>query len=138
MASDIRLSTNARNAVADALVAQIGANALIDIYSGTKPAGPNTAVTSQVKLATVTGASTFAPASVAGVATANAIANGTGTVGASTGTVATWFRANSSGGAPAVDGTVGLTGCDMNINNTSIATGQTVAVSSCTITAPNA
>ena len=138
MASDVRLSTAARNAIADALVAQLGASCLIDIYSGTKPAGPGTAITSQVKLATLTGNATFAPASSGGVATANTITDGTGSAGAAGGTTATWFRASNSGGTAVMDGTVGLTGCDCNINNTNIATGQTVHATSMTITAPNA
>lgn len=138
MSSNVKLSTLARNALLDAITTKLGSACLIDIYSGTQPAGPDTAVTSQVKLATLTGGTPFAPGASGGVLTAGAVANGTGSVGASTGTVATWFRCSTSGGTPELDGTVAAAGADMNINNTSIATGQTVSISSFTITAPNA
>jgi hypothetical protein len=80
----------------------------------------------------------FAAGASGGVLTLGAIANGTGTAGASTGTTATWFRLFKADGTTAVvDGSVGTTGCDLNINNTSIATGQTVSVTSGTLTNAN-
>ena len=137
MSSNLKLSVLMKNATLDALTSQLGANCLIDIYDGTQPASPDTAVSTQNKLATVTGASTFAPAASGGVLTANAISSGTGSVAAGGGSTATWFRVTTSGGVAKLDGTVATAGADMNINNTSIATGQTVTVSSATITAPN-
>lgn len=67
--------------------------------------------------------------------TLNAISSGTGTAGAAGGTTATWFRLwKTDGTTPVMDGTVGISGADLNLNNTSIATGQTVSVSAFTDT----
>jgi hypothetical protein len=80
-------------------------------------------------------ATAFAPAASGGVLTANAISNGTA---AATGT-ASWFRLFQSNGTTAImDGDVGTSGSDLNLNNTSIATSQTVSVTSFTVTEGNA
>ena len=51
---------------------------------------------------------------------------------------ATWFRIVTSGGTFVVDGNVGTSGSDLNLNTTSIVAAATVAVSSFTITEGNA
>lgn len=130
MSTNLKYSADLKNAQQDAITAKLGASALLLIYSGSQPASPDTAVTSQVLLATLTCNATFAPASSGGAITLNSITSGTGTAGAAGGTTATWFRMTTAGGAAKVDGTVGITLCDLNLNNTSIATGQTVSVSS--------
>ncbi|HEX8894492.1 MAG TPA: hypothetical protein VF783_14270 [Terriglobales bacterium] len=137
MASNLKYSAALKNSMQNAITTQLGASALLNIYSGSQPASPDTAVTSQVLLATLTCAATFAPAASGGVLTLNAIANGTGTAGAGAGTTATWYRLTTSGSTAHVDGTVGISGADMNLNNTSIATGQTVSVTSFTLTNGN-
>jgi hypothetical protein len=68
------------------------------------------------------------------VLTLNAItqdssANATGT--------AAFFRITTSGGTAIVQGTVGTSGADLNLNTTSIVINGPVAVSSFTITAAN-
>jgi len=111
------------------------------IYDGSQPADANTAVTTQTLLAELTFGSTAfgspSPSGAAGsrvqVATANAITSATA---AATGTAA-WFRAVESDGTTAVlDGSVGESGCDLNLATTSIVEGDTVAVSSFTVTQP--
>jgi hypothetical protein len=68
------------------------------------------------------------------VLTLNAIASGTA---ASTGT-ATWFRiVQTDGSTHVLDGTVGTSGADLNLNTTSIVSGATVSITSFTITAGN-
>jgi hypothetical protein len=62
--------------------------------------------------------------------TADASANATGT--------ATWFRCVDSTGTCCVDGNVGTSGSDLNLNSTSINSGVQVSVTSFTITAGNA
>lgn len=128
----IKQTTAVRNAQLDALSSQAGASARLRIYNGTRPANANTAITSQTMLVELTcNASGFAAAASGGVLTANAISNGTA---AATGT-ASWFRLWQSNGTTAImDGDVSTAGADLNLNNTSIATGQTVSVSSFTIT----
>lgn len=127
------INVTTRNAMLDAITTRAGASALLRIYDGTQPATGGTATT---LLAELTCNSTFAPAASSGVLTLNAItsdtsANATGT--------ATWFRIVQSGGSTHVlDGTVGTSGADLNLNTVSIVSGATVAVSSFTITAGNA
>lgn len=133
MASNLKLAVATRNAMLDAITSAVGANALLDIYSGTQPAGPGTAITTQTKLAQLACSATFAPGASSGVLTANAItsdssANASGT--------ATWYRLTTSGGTAVVDGTVGTTSSDLVLNTASIVSGGPVAVTSFTYTAP--
>ena len=62
--------------------------------------------------------------------TADASANATGT--------ATWARLVDSTGTCAVDMNVGTSGSDLNLNSTSISTGQEVSITSAVITEGNA
>lgn len=122
-----------RNAQLDQITTRAGASALLRIYSGTRPATGGTATT---LLAELTCNATFAPSASGGVLTLNSItqdssADATGT--------ATWFRIVKSDGATHVmDGDVGTSGSDLNLNSTSITSGGTVSVTSFTITAGNA
>lgn len=122
-----------RNAMADAITTRAGASALLRIYDGTRPATGGAATT---LLAELTCNATFAPGAASGVLTLNAItqdssANANGT--------ATWFRIVQSDGTTFVlDGNVGTSGSDLNLNSTTIATGGIVAVSAATITIGNA
>jgi hypothetical protein len=134
MASNLKYSASLKNAQQDAVTTKLGASAVLNIYSGTQPTNPDTALGAQVLLASLTCNATFAPAASGGVLTLNSISNGTGTAGASTGTTATWFRLTTSGAVAHIDGSVGTSGADLNLNNTSIATGQTVSVTSFTLT----
>jgi hypothetical protein len=129
----IALDSSVRNAMADAITTRAGASALLRIYDGSRPATGGTATT---LLAELTCNATFAPAASGGVLTLNAItadasANATGT--------ATWFRIVQSGGSTFVmDGSVGTSGADINLNSTSIVAGGNVAVTSLTFTMPAA
>jgi hypothetical protein len=125
-------STTLRNAKLDAITSAVGASGFLRIYDGSRPATGGSATT---LLAELTLNATFAPAASGGVLTLNAItsdtsANATGT--------ATWFRIVTSGATFVIDGNVGTSGSDLNLNTTSIVTAATVAVSSFTITAGNA
>jgi hypothetical protein len=125
-------STALRNSMLDEITAAVGASGLLRIYDGSRPATGGSATT---LLAELTCNATFAAAAASGVLTLNAItsdtsANATGT--------ATWFRLVTSGGTFVVDGNVGTSGSDLNLNTTSIVSGATVAVTSFTITGGNA
>ena len=104
----------------------------LEIYSGTQPTDANTAIGAQVLLS---GGMRFAStAFAAATATSGTVTAAANPVTAdpsavATGT-ATWFRAYKSDGTTVVlDGTVGTSGADLNLNTTSIVTG---AVVSCT------
>lgn len=139
MASNLKYSAALKNSQMNAVTTAAGASALILIYNGTQPASPDTAITSQTLLATLTCSSTFAPAASSGVLTLNAITSGTGTAGAGAGTAAQFFRVTTSGGTALIDGTCGVgSGFDMNfVGSATIATGQTVGDSSFTLTNAN-
>ena len=137
MASNLKYSAALKNAQQNAIATQVGANALLKIYAGSQPADPDVAIGAQTLLATLTCNATFAAAAAAGVLTLNSISNGIGTAGAGAGTAATFFRLTTSGGTAQIDGTVGISGADLNLNNTNIATGQTVSVSSFALTNGN-
>lgn len=108
MAKNLKYSAVLKNAQQAAITTTVGASAVLDILSGTQPANPDTAITSQVVLSSHICNVTFAPAPSAGVLTMNAVAAGTGTAGAGAGTQATWFRLkNATGPVPHADGTVG-------------------------------
>lgn len=123
-----------RNAMLDAINAAMNAGAgagLLRIYDGSRPATGGSATT---LLAELTLSDPAAAAASGGVLTFSAItadasANATGT--------ATWFRIVDSTGATVLDGSVGTSGADLNLNTTSIVAGANVSISSGTITAGN-
>lgn len=106
------------------------------IYDGTRPANADTAITGQTLLAELTFSVTSFPAAsgTPGSMTANAItddssADATGT--------ATWFRIVDDSTGVVMDGDVGTSGSDLNLNSTSIAALIRVSVSSFVLTAGN-
>lgn len=105
---------------------------IINIYSGTRPAtgGPSGTLLAQLTCSNPSSAS-----NTGGVLTLDTIASDTNAN--ATGT-ASWFRVTDSTGAFVLDGDVGTSGSDLNLNDTAITTGDTVSITSFTITAPNA
>jgi hypothetical protein len=131
MASNLHISMVAANAEANALAALANGGSIV-IYSGTQPATPETALTGTL-LATLALSGTAFGSAASGVITANAISNVTI---AATGTAA-YFRCFESNGTTALfDGTVGTSGCDMNLNSVVLSAGATLSVSSFTFTVP--
>lgn len=111
------------------------------IYTGSQPTDANTAIGAQTLLGEFTMNATAFAASVASgtaptrsaVATANTIADITAS---GTGTAA-WFRLLKSDGTTVLfDGTVGTSGCDLNLTDITITTGETMSVTSFTVTNP--
>ncbi len=126
-------SVAVRNAMLDALTTYAGASALLRIYSGTRPATGGAATT---LLAELVCNATFAPGASGGTLTLNAIANDASAN--ATGT-ATWFRlVKADGTTHVLDGSVGTSGADLNMNTVSIVAGGPVAVSSFVVTGGNA
>ena len=130
MALTPTLSNAHASLAADAVCASLDGG-FVDLYDGAQPAGPDTAITSQVKLARLTlGTPAFA-AAVDGVATANAI--GADAAADATGT-ASWFRARTAAEGAAFDGSVGTSGCNLNLGSVSIVVAGSVAVTALTYT----
>lgn len=132
----LRLSLAARNAAANAIVDLIdgGAGAgLLKIYTGTQPATPNDAVTSQTLLGTLTFSDPAFGDASSGVATASAIAEDTSAD--ATGT-ATWARIIDSAGNAVMDCDVGTSGATINLNTTTVTAGAVLRITSATLTMP--
>ena len=110
----------------------------IEIYDSTgtgQPTTPDVAVTTQVKLAKLALSATAFSAAASGTKTANAITSAT-VLAAGT---ATWFRVFKADDTTAViDGSVGTSGADMNLNDVALTTGGTVSVTSWTVSMPAA
>lgn len=107
----------------------------IEIYTGTQPATPDVAVSSQTKLAKLSLSATAFGAASGGTKTANSI---TSSAALASGTAA-WFRAFKSDDTTAViDGSVGTASADMIIGSTTITSGDSIAVSSWTVSMPTA
>lgn len=128
----LAFSSTLRNARADVITTAAGASAKLRIYDGSRPATGGTATT---LLAELVCNATFAPGASGGVLTLNAITNDSSAD--ATGT-ATWFRLVTSGNSFVLDGNVGTSGSDLNLNTTSLVAGGPVAVTSFVLTEGNA
>lgn len=132
----LQLSVAARNAGLDAYETAVGASAKLDIYSGSPPANCAAADTGTL-LATLSLPSDWM---------ANASGGSKGLAGSWTGTgsaagTAGYFRIKDSTNTTChMQGTVTLTGGggDMTMDNTNIASGQSITANSFNLTAGNA
>lgn len=132
----IQLSASVRNARLDAIETAIGVSAVLKIRTGAAPANVATADSGTV-LATMTLPSDWMAAAASG----SKAKSGTwqDTTADATGTAA-HFRIYASDGTTAhLQGTVTATsgGGDMELDNTSIAAGQSVTISTFTLTDGN-
>jgi hypothetical protein len=132
----VRLSTTARNAMADSLVDLLDAGtgaATIQIRSGSMPATPQTAATGTL-LATVTLADPAAGSAATGVAT---ISDPASVTGAADGT-AGWARILDSSNNVVMDCDVTATGGGgaITLNTVTISTGVSVDLGAITVTVP--
>lgn len=127
-----KLSNVGANAEADAVCA-LANSGFLRLYDGTQATSADTALGAQVLLAELTFGNPAFGAASAGVATANAItqdssANASGTC--------TWFRVVKSDTTTVLfDGSVGTSGCNLNLNSVAISSGAAVQVTSLTFTA---
>jgi len=130
----LSFSTTLRNNRLDQITSAVGGSGSLRIYSGTAPANVGAALSGNTLLAELALNSTFAPAASGGTLSLNQItqdtsANATGE--------ASFFRLLTSGGTAIVQGTVGTSGADLNLNSVSISSGAAVSVTAFTITEAN-
>lgn len=132
----LRLSTMARNALANAIKTAIDAGSgagTIKIYDGSPPATPQDAPSGSNHLLTTLnlGDPSFGAAAV-GVITAKAIGQAN-TVASGT---AAWARIADSDGNAIMDLDVGASGAAINLTSLTLAIGDIVAINSALITIP--
>jgi len=133
MANNPKILASLANSALDTLLANAN-NGFLDIYDGAQPATVATAVTTQVRLASLPLSATAFAAASGGVATANAITDDSSAD--ATGTAA-WFRIYKSDHTTGViDGTVGTGTHDLVVNTTSIIATIIVEVTSLTVALP--
>lgn len=120
-----------RDSRLDAIVTAIGTSGKVRIYDGSRPAtgGAATTLLAELPLSATAGTVTGGVLTFSAI-TADSSADATGT--------ATWFRVLTSANAAVIDGDVGTSGSDLNLNTTSIVTAGSVSITSFTITEANA
>lgn len=126
-------------AALNALTALVTSSATIKLYSGAQPATTLTARSGTLLSTMTMGSTPIATPSTGGhgnglaTAVANTITSDTNA--AATG-IAGYFSVATTTPLTIMQGNVGTSGCDMNLNTTSIQAGDTVACTSFTITLP--
>ena len=126
-------SNGTRHSQNEGLIAYAGSNAKLNIYAGTRPANANTVITTQTLLVSLPipgafGTDVNGTLTLGSVVPANASNTGT----------ASFFRIFKSDGTTVVmDGSVGTTGADLNLNTTSITALQQVSITAGTIIREN-
>lgn len=131
-----RISTAARNAAADAIVDRVDAGPAagrLKVYTGTQPAGPDSAATGTLLADFALADPAFGNASsgsAALAAVANVNASATGTAG--------WFRVTDSTGTAVFDGSITATGGggDLEMTSTSLTSGSPVQITGGSFTQP--
>jgi hypothetical protein len=129
MASNLKYSNGTRHAQNEGLITYAGTGAKICLYQGTAPANANTSITTQTLLVTCVisgafGTDTDGTLTLGTVTSGTAIATGT----------ANFFRVFKSDGTTVVmDGSVGTSGADLNLDTTTINITQSVNITGGTI-----
>lgn len=135
-----KLATATANALANAVNTTVGSGGKIVIYGGTgvsEPATADTAATGSALATFTLGASAFGSASGGVIDMAGGTAGVPLTVAASTTGTAVYFRLLKSDGTTVVlQGSVGTSGQQLNLNTTSITSGVNVTITSGTVTMP--
>ncbi len=133
MASNLQYSNGTRDAQQNGLITYAGTNAIIRLYTGTQPANANTGLSGNTLLVSLTVSGALGTDSN-GTITFSTIGNGTAVASGT----ATFFRIVKSDGTTVVmDGSVGTSSADLVLNTTTIATNDTVAITSGTIVRGN-
>jgi hypothetical protein len=127
--SALKYSNGTRHAQNEGLITFAGNNAIINLYQGTAPANANTGITTQTLLVTCVLAGAFGT-DTNGTLTLGTVNDGVAVVSGT----ASFFRIFKADGTTVVmDGSVGVSGADLNLDTTTINITQTVNISGGTI-----
>jgi hypothetical protein len=121
----VSLSTTAKNAGTNAIVDLLDGGGTINFYSGTMPATPETAISTQILLATLTLSTPAFAAASGGSAAASAITDDTS---ADETGVVTWARILNSSSVAVMDVDVGTSGASITLNTTNVVESGTVRI----------
>jgi hypothetical protein len=133
MPSNLKYSNGTRDAQQQGLITYAGTGSIIRLYDGTQPTNANTAISTQTLLVSLTIVGGFGTDSN-GTITLGAVTSGTAVASGT----ATFFRIVKSDGTTVVmDGSVGTSGSDLNLNTTTVASSQTVSITAGTIIRAN-
>lgn len=127
-----KLTNAVASTLANAITTAVGTSGRCKIYSGSAPATADTAVTGTLLVDVPLSATAFGSASN-GVITLNGVPL---TVAASASGTAGYFRITTSGGTAILQGDVGTSGAQLNLNTTTITSGVNVTITSGTVTVP--
>lgn len=127
MALNPHIKQSTANFMLDKINTDVGASGFLRIYDGTQPAGPDTALGAQVKLAELALSATAFAAAAGGSLVANTISDDTSAD--ATGT-ATWATFVTAAGVRILDVGVAAAGADINLNTVNIQVGAKVSVTS--------
>lgn len=130
----LQLSTAVRNAMLDAIETNVGTSAKLKLFTGSVPANCASADPAGA-LATLSLPTDWMNNASSGSKTLLGTWSGTAT---GTGTAASFRLYASDGTTCGGQGTVGLGSGDLQLDNTSIASGQTINITTFTLTAGNA
>jgi hypothetical protein len=133
MPSNLKYSNGTRNAQQQGLITYAGTGSIIRLYDGSQPANANTAISTQTLLVSLTIAGGFGTDSN-GTITLGSVTSGTAVA---SGTAAFFRIVKSDGTTVVMDGSVGTSGSDLNLNTTTVASSQTVSITAGTIIRAN-
>jgi hypothetical protein len=134
MANTPRITAATANTMLDSGIGTQADSGKLRIYDGTQPTNGGDAITTQVLLAELTMPADAFPSASSNTLTANAITQDSS---ADNNGTATWFRlVKADGTTILLDGSVGTSGADCNLNSVSITSGGAVSVTAMTITMP--
>lgn len=133
-----KISNVAAKAACDAVTGALGTSPTLRIYAGTAPTDADASLSSNTLLAELAMSPTPFNAATDGnpnaIAAANTISNDT--AADNTGTASFWRMYKSDATTCVIQGTVGTSGAELNLNSLSLVTGEIVSVSSFTFTMP--
>lgn len=129
----VNISNTTKTAFVTALNSALGNNATIQFYTGTMPAGPDTAISGQTLIASIT----FQPSGNFGTVSGAVLTAGGLPVQAQAGAsgTVTWARLSNSGGTAVVDVDVGTSGTTVIVANTTVTSGNYLQITSATFQA---
>jgi hypothetical protein len=107
-------------------------NGSLKIYTGAQPASSGDAVVAQILLVSLP----LNPIAFNAAGNGSTLARAIGPAQVVAAGTASWFRLSKQDGTGTLDGSVGLSGCDMNLNKVTFNVGETILITMGAISIP--